>query len=365
MSNPVRAVFVMEQHVGHRTLYENLRAAVDADSRLAVDWVEVTYTGSLTKVFGRIPFLGQVAARWTGVRQVRRGLAKSDATVAFFATQVPATLAGRFRRRRPYVLCTDITPRQYDDMGEHYGHRPDRFAPLRATKAAINRRVFVGAEHIVPWSSWVTDSLIADYGVPIENITVVPPGIDLQSWNPRSDAHGSPVRVLFVGGHFERKGGDSLLAAFHALPAGAACLDIVTKSAGPTPVEGQVAVHRDLDPNSDELRRLFSACDVFVMPTRADAFGIVAIEAAASGLPVIMSRVGGSGDIVVPGETGFLVDIDDAAALTTALHDLVSDPDLRAGMALAARRRAETHFDAMVNASRIVDIVLDTLHNDG
>jgi glycosyltransferase involved in cell wall biosynthesis len=127
----------------------------------------------------------------------------------------------------------------------------------------------------------------------------------------------------------------------------------VTRSSVPS--EPGVRVHNGMAPNSPELVELFRASDVFVMPTRADAFGIVAVEAAASGLAVVMSDVGGARDIVVEGETGYLIAIDDLAALTRRLAALVASPELARRLGGAARARAETRFNLAQNGRKVVD----------
>jgi glycosyltransferase involved in cell wall biosynthesis len=164
-----------------------------------------------------------------------------------------------------------------------------------------------------------------------------------------------PLQILFVGGDLARKGGEDLLAAFRALAPGSAELHLVTRA--PLPPEPGVRVYNDLRPNSPELIALYRACDLFVLPTKAEAFGIAAVEASAAGLPVIATAVGGLTDIVIDGETGLHMPPGDVAMLTRHLRLLIEDPALRRRLGLAARARAEARFDARVNAARIVDLL--------
>ena len=118
---------------------------------------------------------------------------------------------------------------------------------------------------------------------------VVPRGTDTTKFRPAErspggrpvgDDPGPPVRLLFVGGDFERKGGDLLLEAFGRL-SGSAELDIVTRShvaAGES-----VRVHHGLQANSAPLRELFAAADVFVLASRGEVFPNVVVEACAGG----------------------------------------------------------------------------------
>jgi glycosyltransferase involved in cell wall biosynthesis len=101
----------------------------------------------------------------------------------------------------------------------------------------------------------------------------------------------------------------------------------------------------------DELYRAF---DVFVLPSHREGFPRAAMEAAASGLPLVLSDVRGCREVVEPGSNGILVPKQEPIALAAAIDELVADPGLRAGMGAAGRRKAERDFDEVA----IVDKVL-------
>lgn len=342
---------VLESHLGHRTYGDNLLRAAADDPSVEVRHVPIPYararTGALA-VLDRTPVGGALAGR----REVRAGLHAVDADVWVYNTQVPAALAGR-AIREPYIVVTDVTPIQYDAVASDYGHRADRPGPLRAWKRRVNRRVFQNAAHCVGWSEWVVRSLRDDYGIGPERTSVIPPGVDTSTWCPGESSSSNSCRILFVGGDFERKGGRDLLAAFRSV-SDRAELCVVTKSDVAT-AEG-VTVVRDLEPNDPRLVEIFRTSDVFVLPSRAEAFGIAAIEASAVGLPVIGCDVGGVSDIVAHGKTGLLVRPGDIPGLADALCTLVDDEHLRARMGAAARARAVSAFDAETNALRLFDL---------
>jgi glycosyltransferase involved in cell wall biosynthesis len=213
---------------------------------------------------------------------------------------------------------------------------------------------FARAAYVLPWSSWARSSLVQDYGVDPRNIEIIPPGVDLDFWRPYEDERPpGPIRILFVGGDFERKGGNLLIDAFHALPPGAAELVLVTRSAVP-PRPG-ITTYRELRPNTPELLALYHSCDLFVLPSCAEAFGIAAVEASAAGLPVIATAVGGLADVVADRESGFLIENGQVEALIYRLQLLIDSPGLRQKLGQAARKRAEQCFDARQNAARILE----------
>jgi glycosyltransferase involved in cell wall biosynthesis len=103
--------------------------------------------------------------------------------------------------------------------------------------------------------------------------------------------------------------------------------------------------------------------DLFVNPSRAESFGVAALEAAASGLPVVATRVGGLPEVVVHEETGLLVPPEDPAALATALAELIRDPERRRAMGAAARARAVACYDWQACAGVMERIYASLLAN--
>jgi glycosyltransferase involved in cell wall biosynthesis len=98
---------------------------------------------------------------------------------------------------------------------------------------------------------------------------------------------------------------------------------------------------------------------VFAMPSAREGFGLVYLEAMRAGRPCIGSTSDAAGDIIVQGETGFLVDRADGPALSGAIVSLLTDGARRAAMGEAGRKRFEAHFTADRFAARFRDI-LDT-----
>jgi phosphatidylinositol alpha-1,6-mannosyltransferase len=120
-------------------------------------------------------------------------------------------------------------------------------------------------------------------------------------------------------------------------------------------------------PDDDSYPRLFAAADVFSMPCRerwagleAEGFGIVFLEAAAAGVPVVAGRSGGSHEAVVDGETGMVVDgqVDD---VRDAIVGLLTDDTRRLAMGAAARARAVAEFSYDGLVARLAPVVAGDL----
>lgn len=133
---------------------------------------------------------------------------------------------------------------------------------------------------------------------------------------------GPPARLLLVGPHDPEKA--------DALPE--SLLD------GARAAGGILTGHRE------DVDRLYAAMDVFCLPSHREGFPRAAMEAAASGLPVVATDIRGCRQVVDPGVTGALVPVRDASALAAALRRSL-DHDDRAAQGLAARAKAERDFD--------------------
>jgi glycosyltransferase involved in cell wall biosynthesis len=101
---------------------------------------------------------------------------------------------------------------------------------------------------------------------------------------------------------------------------------------------------------NEDARRYLAAFDVVVVPSRAEAFGLIALEAMLAERPVAASAVGGLPEVVEDGRTGLLVPPDDPAALAAALRRLLGDAALRVRMGVRGRERAIERFSVEVMA---------------
>ena len=202
------------------------------------------------------------------------------------------------------------------------------------------------------------------YGDPRGRIEIVAPGVEHAFFAPgeRTGARAAidaPVDVpviLFVGRIQPLKGPDVAIRALYELGRSDAQLMIVGGASG-AEGDGEVERARQL---VDELglhdrvhfvppqphhilSSYYRAADVVIVPSRSESFGLVALEAAACGIPVVASAVGGLQSLVDHGETGFLVARRDPADFAAAINRILDDPLLAASMSVASAARAKRY----------------------
>jgi glycosyltransferase involved in cell wall biosynthesis len=196
--------------------------------------------------------------------------------------------------------------------------------------------------YLVGVSRGVARELRACFPRMAERISVVPNGVDIDAFHPapageRGD--DGPLEALFVGGEWERKGLAVALEALAACPGvrltviGKGDVDSYRALAGRLGVVEQV---RFVEP-TDEIAARYREADVFVLPTAYETFSLATYEAAASGLPLLVTRVNGVEDLLEDGVNGWFIDRD-PVVVGERLRALRDDPELRCGMGEQARR---------------------------
>ena len=357
----IRAAFVMEQTLGHVTHGRNLRSVLAQQSHIRPTWLPIPFdVRGPTRLIPLVRSNWSVRASWRARRALDSVLHTEPHRAILFHTQVASLFSTSVMRRIPSIVSLDATPINYDSVGRYYNHRPAGDGLLDRQKYRLTQRALQAAAALVSWSDWARRSLVDDYEVDPSRIRVIAPGAAAEFF--RIGQHRQPrfardrrVRVLFVGGDFERKGG-RLLLDFMRGPLGEQCeLHLVTGA--DVPAQPNVHVHRGLAPNSPELLQQFAAADLFVLPTMADCLAMVLMEATAAALPVITTDVGALREAIVPGQSGLLVPAGDGRSLSAAIGKLVESPALRGRMSRAGRDLARHKFDAEVNNRALLDLV--------
>jgi len=359
--------FIIEQALGHITHSQNLRENLSRDPSISAYWGLPAWEAK--GLAARIPIYKSnwtVRAGLQARRQAAQMARQAKLDALFFHTQVPAILSQDWLQRIPSIVSLDATPRQYDRLGEFYGHQTDP-AWLENLKWRLNRDCFRKARRLVTWSEWAKQGLVDEYEVPAEKVTVIPPGVNPEQWARQGarPLQGEAVKILFVGGNLERKGGSLLIQAFRELRsmAGTAVeLHLVTKDTlAPEP---GITVYNGIQPNSPALKKLYHESDIFCLPTKGDCLPMVLSEAGAAGLPIVSTRVAAIPEIVQEGKNGFLIPPDDLPALVAALKHLIQDQNLRAEMGEHGIKIVRQNYDAVVNTARLLDLLKEVINQE-
>lgn len=267
------------------------------------------------------------------------------------------------------------------------------------------KTAYEGAAGIIAVSNGMRDDILRSYpNVDPDKVHVIHNGIDLSDWKrPETEEEKAAAAetlkkfnidpdlptVVFVGRITRQKGLPHLLRALRDIPrdsqivlvAGAPDTEEIKKE-----VEGLVAELREERDNvhliTDMLPRehvvaILDAATVFVTPSIYEPLGIVNLEAMAVDLPVVGTATGGIPDVIVDGETGYLVPIEQKmdgtgtplnpeqfhADLAERLTKLLENPELAAKMGKAGRKRAEEHFSWTTIGERTVDFYKQILNS--
>jgi glycosyltransferase involved in cell wall biosynthesis len=212
--------------------------------------------------------------------------------------------------------------------------------------------------------SHATGADLAARGLSSEKIRVYPRGVDTVRFNPSKASRavreelgvtGETPLLLYVGRVSKEKNLPVLVDAMQMLTARNLDLHLVIVGDGPyrKEMEQKLASTKATFTgykSGEQLTHLFASADIFVLPSTTDTFGNVVLEAQASGLPVIVSNVGGPREMIDAGATGLVVSSMTGPAFAEAIAYLLGDPELRKAMGHAARAVTETRgIDACVS----------------
>ncbi len=208
-------------------------------------------------------------------------------------------------------------------------------------------QLYRSARHIFVGGAYVKDSLVRDYGVAEDRVTVAGGGVsDFFLERMPGDIAGPFTKTcLFVGWDFGMKGGEYLLQGFARAREQLPDLKLIVAGPSPAGIGAQPGVvARGPVQDKEELLRCYREADLFVMPSLRDSFGFVFLEAMSQGVPCVGSRLNAMPDIISEGETGFLVPPRDGEAVAQAILRYYRDPANRARMGAAAMRRVRDRF---------------------
>lgn len=282
----------------------------------------------------------------------------------------PAIVHTRNLAAIEYQVCAFLAGVPYRVHGEHGW---DVFDPegCNVKYQWLRRLLGVLIHRFVPLSRHLEDYLLTRVGIAADKVSRICNGVDTKVFYPRDGARQIPdgcdldLRDKIVMGTVGRMHGVkdqlTLVRAFVIACAQSAQfaergrLFLIGDGPLRQPASELLAASGLLDKawlpgERGDVAALLRSLDIFVLPSQAEGISNTILEAMASGLPIIATRVGGNPELVLDGETGYLVEKENAEAMAKALLELVNDDRKRAAFAEEAYRRAQREFsiDGMV-----------------
>lgn len=288
----------------------------------------------------------------------------------------PAIVHTRNLAAIEYQICAFLAGVPYRVHGEHGW---DVFDPDgRNVKYQWLRRILGWLIHrFIPLSLHLQDYLTTRVGIPATKITRICNGVDTKTFYPRDESsrvpQGCPLDLqnkLVIGTVGRMHGVKDQLTLVRAFIDACAkssafqqqcCLFLVGD--GPLRSEAialltqaKLSDHVWLPGERSDIADILRSLDVFVLPSKAEGISNTILEAMATGLPVIATKVGGNAELVLDGVTGCLVESEDVVGLSKAMLDLVADDGRRRLWGEASLRRVQVEFsiDSMVDRYRQV-----------
>jgi len=306
--------------------------------------------GAGIRVAGALPRLGSAATLLTGALGLLPEMLLQRPDIAHFFLP-HAFLAGSVA-----AAITQVPVRIMSRRSQNCYQRK------HPALAKFERRMHGSMTAILGNSRRVVDELVHDEGVAADRTGLIYNGIDLPAFQParcrefvRESLGIAPDATVFAcvanliayKGHTELLAGlamvkDRLPPSWKLLAIGRdggqmAALKAQAESLGLAGNILWLGTRRDI-------ADLLNAADIGVLPSHEEGFSNAVIEGMAAGLPMVVTDVGGNGEAVRDGETGFVTPARNPAALGMALAKLAGDPGLTASMGGAGKRRAQTQF---------------------
>lgn len=260
------------------------------------------------------------------------------------ARQIRAVITSDF-----YTNVFGLTGARLAGVPVRIGGRREINTDKTAAKLVLQRLAYASAHRLVANSSAAGDRLRRE-GVAASRISVIPNGIDVDAFaTPR---HLRPVRrVVTVANLRGEKGHEVLLEAIARGGGALADLEFVLVGDGPCRVQLEaqartLGIERRVSFAGErhDIEQLLADADLFVLPSRTEGLPNSVMEAMASGLPVVASRVGGLLELVDDGVTGRLVPGGDPDALAAAITGVAGNPAQAHAFGLAGRQRVRARY---------------------
>jgi glycosyltransferase involved in cell wall biosynthesis len=267
---------------------------------------------------------------------------------------LPTLMIAETRRLRLIALV-------HHPLGYETGLPPD----IQRQLIASERQAFPAARHVITTSAMTAQSLIDDFGIHRNLLTIAPPGGDPPVARPQLRPLDAPPLLLSVGAVIPRKGHDLLVQAlgeigdlsWTCIIAGS--LDRDPQAAARLRVQlaaSNVSARISLAGEIEDVQSLYAQADIFVLASHYEGYGMAFAEALGYGLPII-GTTGGAIPEVVSANTGLLITPGSVSELAAALREILTNAALRQALAAGARKAALAHPSWYETARVIAGVV--------
>lgn len=251
--------------------------------------------------------------------------------------------------------------------------------PLKGLKSSLKNFLLRRVDAIIVASYAARELVLQQDSSLGSRIAVIPNGIDIDEWKAlaRFDAEGAGSRyefrrknfnckgtekiILCVAELHERKGQKYLIEAMKSFDSGFPVVRLMLVGDG-SMRKYYEKLARSLGDRvkflgrHKDIPRLMAASDIFVLPSIREAFGLVILEATASGIPVVGSRTGGIAEIIEHGKTGLLAEPANSEDLALKIRTLINNPETCRQFVAAAQMRLEEKYDAKTMAMKTAEV---------